>query len=168
MRPTKTPQEAGPTAAATEPAGLAELIGRCGRSFDRVASLTKAQDSEWLALDLGMGQLKAMMVLVKHRQLTVGGLARALDLSEPSASLLVDKLAGRGLVARETDPADRRRTFVLPSADGDLLVERLRRSRRELLTGWLEQMAASDLKALTRGLDALADVIEGGGGHEDA
>ena len=35
-----------------------ELIERCGRSYDRVAGLTKAQDSEWLSLDLGMGQLK--------------------------------------------------------------------------------------------------------------
>ena len=95
-------------------AGLAELREQCGRSFDRVAGLTKPQDSEWLALDMGMGQLKAMVVLAKHRQLTVGGLARALDISEPSASLLVDKLVTRGLVARETDPADRRRTRWWP------------------------------------------------------
>ena len=117
--------------------GLAELREQCGRSFDRVAGLTKPHDSEWLSLDMGMGQLKAVMVLVKHRQLTVGGLARALDISEPSASLLVDKLVTRGLVARETDPADRRRTLVVASEQGDLLVERLRRSRQEQLAGWL-------------------------------
>ena len=124
-----------------------------------MAGLTKAQDSEWLSLDLGMGQLKAMMVLAKQ-QLTVGGLARALNLSEPSASLLVEKLVTRGLAARETDPADRRRTMVVATEEGVLLVERLRRSRREQLAGWLEQMDECDMRALAQGLDALADAIE--------
>jgi DNA-binding MarR family transcriptional regulator len=139
--------------------GTAELIEQCGRSFDRVAGLTKAQDSEWLSLDLGMGQLKATMVLAKQ-QLTVGGLARTLNISEPSASLLVDKLVARGLAARETDPADRRRTLVLASEEGRSLVEHLRRSRREQLAGWLEQMDQGDVRALAQGLDALAEVIE--------
>jgi DNA-binding MarR family transcriptional regulator len=141
--------------------GSADLIAQCGRSFDRVAGLTKAHDSEWLSLDLGMGQLKAVMVLAKQ-QLTVGGLARAMNLSESSASLLVDKLVTRGLAARETDPADRRRTLVLASEEGVLLVERLRRSRREQFAGWLEQMDEPDLRALTQGLDALSETIERG------
>jgi DNA-binding MarR family transcriptional regulator len=147
------------TTAAT-PSEVTELIGRCGCSFDRVAGLTRAHDSEWTSLDLGIGQLKAMMLLVKHQQMTVGGVARALNLSEPSASLLVDKLVNRGLAGRETDPADRRRTLVLASDEGAQLVERLRSSRRDQFNGWLEQMAPSDLRALVQGLDALADVIE--------
>jgi DNA-binding MarR family transcriptional regulator len=156
---------ADPEAQAQTPAGTmgaADLIAHCGRSFDRVAGLTKAHDSEWLSLDLGMGQLKALMVLAKQ-QLTVGGLARAMNISEPSASLLVDKLVTRGLAARETDPADRRRTLVLASEEGGLLVERLRRSRREQFTRWLELMDESDLRALIQGLDALAEAIERGG-----
>jgi DNA-binding MarR family transcriptional regulator len=107
-----------------------------------------------------------LMVLAKHRRLTVGGLARALDVSEPSASLLADKLVTRGLAVRENDPADRRRTLVLVSREGDLLVERLRRSRRDQLAGWLEQMEEDDLRALAQGLDALADAIEGEAGLE--
>lgn len=141
---------------------LTELKEQCGRSFDRVAGLTKPHDSEWLSLDMGMGQLKAVVVLVKHRQLTVGGLARALDISEPAASLLVDKLVTRGLVSRESDLADRRRTLVVASEQGDLLVERLRRSRQEQVAGWLALMEGDDLRALTQGLDALAAVIEQG------
>jgi DNA-binding MarR family transcriptional regulator len=146
--------------------GIAELIERCGHSVDRVAGLTKAQDSEWLSLDLGMGQLKAIMVLVKHRQLTVGGLARALAISEPSASLLVDKLVNRGLAVRETDSTDRRRTLVVGLDEGHQLVERLLRSRQDQFRGWLELMDECDLRALSQGLDALADVISGESGVE--
>jgi DNA-binding MarR family transcriptional regulator len=139
-----------------------QLIEQCGRSLDRLSGLTKVQDSEWLSLDLGMGQLKAVMVLAKDQSLTVGGLARALNLSEPSTSLLVDKLVHRGLAARETDPTDRRRTLVLASDEGHQLVERLRRSRWEHVISWMQQMEEADLRALMQGLDALGDVIERG------
>jgi DNA-binding MarR family transcriptional regulator len=138
------------------------LISQCGRSFERVAGLTKAQNSEWLALDLGMGQLKAIMVLAKNQRLAVGGVARALGISESSASILVDKLVHRGLADRETDPADRRRTFVVATEEGQALVERLRRSRRDQLMRWLDDMGEADLRALAQGLDALADAIERG------
>lgn len=152
--------------ASVEASGIAGLIERCGHSMDRVAGLTKAHDSEWLSLDLGMGQLKAIVVLVKHRQLTVGGLARALAISEPSASLLVDKLVNRGLAIRETDPADRRRTLVVAADEGHQLVERLLRSRQDQFRGWLGSMNECDLRALSQGLDALADVISLEGGTE--
>jgi DNA-binding MarR family transcriptional regulator len=136
------------------------LVAECNRAFDRVAGLTKPRDSEWLSLDLGMGQLKAMMVLIKQRRLTIGGLARVLGISEPSASLLVDKLVSRHLVAREADPTDRRRTLVVVSAEGELLVERLRRSRQDQLARWLALMDEADLRALLQGLQALGDAIE--------
>jgi hypothetical protein len=46
-------------------------------------------------------------------------------------------------------------------ADRDAeLVERLRRSRRDQLTGWLQSMDESQLLALIEGLDALAEAIE--------
>ena len=143
-----------------------ELISKCGASFARAAGLTKAQTSEWLSLDLRIGELKAVMLLAKNERLTVGGLARALNISESSASLLVDKLVRRGLAARETDPADRRRTLVLASEEGGALVDRLRRSRHEQLTGWLERMGETDLRALAQGLDALADIIVSGSDTE--
>ncbi len=125
-----------------------------------MAALTKVKDSEWLSLDLGMGQLKAVVALATNDRLCVGELARALDISEPSASLLVDRLVQRGLALRETDPEDRRRTLVAASGEGSALVERLRLSRREQLTGWLEHMTEPDLQALGQGLDALAAVVE--------
>jgi DNA-binding MarR family transcriptional regulator len=144
----------------TDEGARAELEQRCSEALRRVADLAKPQDSEWLTLDLGMGQFKAMVVLIKHKQLTVGGLARALDISEPSASLVVDKLVTRGLVERNTDVADRRRTLVVPTDEGNRLLERLRRTQQDQLSGWLGLVQERDLRALVQGLDALADAIE--------
>jgi DNA-binding MarR family transcriptional regulator len=136
------------------------LVERCNAALRRVAAQGRPQDSDWLALDLGMGQFKAMVVLSDQGRLTVGGLARTLNISEPSASLLVDKLATRGLVARDTDPGDRRRTLVVPTAEGDQLVGRLRRTREDQFAGLLGLLEVEDLRALLRGLEALADAVE--------
>jgi DNA-binding MarR family transcriptional regulator len=136
------------------------LIERCSRALHRAARLAKPQGSEWLALDLGMGQLKAIGLLTERRQSTVGGLAKAIGISEPSASILVDKLVQRGLVARETDPADRRRTLVIPTEAGDGLMERLRQIKDDRVRAWLALMPERDVQALLQGLDALGAAIE--------
>jgi DNA-binding MarR family transcriptional regulator len=135
----------------------------CAQLLHRLAGYTKGPDAEWLALDVGMGQLKAMVVLKDHGRQTVGGLARLLKIAEPSASLLVDKLVSRELVKRDTDPEDRRRTLVALSPAGDDLMIRLRRSREDQLRAWLEGVGGDDLRALTQGVEALLAVLDKGG-----
>jgi DNA-binding MarR family transcriptional regulator len=137
-----------------------ELTERCNEIMRRLGTVARAQDSDWLALDVGMGQFKAMVVLKEQGRQCVGGLARALNISKPSASLLVDKLVTRGLVGRDTDPGDRRRTLVALTEAGDQLMTRLRRSREDMFVGWLRQLEPEDLQALMRGLQALVDVLD--------
>lgn len=135
-------------------------VERCNAALRRLALLSRPDDSDWLALDLGMGQFKAMVVLTEQGRQSVGGLARALNISEPSASLLVDKLVTLGLVERDTDPDDRRRTLVAPTEEGDQLIGRLRRTREDQFAGWLGLLEKEDLQALLRVLEALADAVE--------
>ena len=137
------------------------LVEQCNELLRRIGGLGKAQDSDWLALDVGMGQFKALVVLKEQGRQTVGGLARALSISEPSASLLIDKLVGRGFVGRETDSEDRRRTLVALTTEGDELMTRLRRSREDLFLGWLSRLDDGELRALLDGLVALVGVAEG-------
>ncbi len=142
------------------------LLERCNEVIRRLSSAARPQGSDWLTLDIGMGEFKAMVVLKDDGRRTVGGLGRALSISEPSASLLVDKLVRRRLVDRETDPEDRRRTLVALTEDGDQLVTRLRQSRDDKFAAWLSKLGAEDLQALARGLEALAGAIEGEEGPE--
>ena len=138
------------------------LVEQCNELLRRIGGLGKAQDSDWLSLDVGMGQFKALVVLKEQGRQTVGGLARALSISEPSASLLIDRLVLRGFVGRETDTEDRRRTLVALTGDGDELMTRLRRSREGLFVGWLNRLDEDDLRALLQGLAALVGVAESG------
>ena len=110
----------------------------------------------WLELDLTIGQLRALYALFRSGPLPIGQLGAALGLGKPAASLLVDALVQRGLVERNEDPQDRRRTFArLSPATRDQLGAQ-RSGGRELLAGWLRRLPPEDLAHLARGLRALA------------
>ncbi len=108
----------------------------------------------WSRLDLTMSQLKALQVIAHSGPLPVGGLAQALDIGKPAASLLVNVLVRRNLVTRTEDPADRRRTLVELSAHGRELVEQLQGSHQRLVN-WLRRLSDQDLAGLSQALQAL-------------
>ena len=131
----------------------------CVDSYRRLAAaFVREEEHLWLGLDLTMGQFKAMAALDLDGPLSIGGLGRALGLSEPAASLLVDQLEERGLARREQDSSDRRRILVTARPEALERVGAFRRGRAARVSGWLDRLAADDLEALTRGLAALADV----------
>jgi DNA-binding MarR family transcriptional regulator len=133
---------------------LRMLVGRCSAAIHELATLARP-GHDWLDLDMTMGQLKAMFVLTRKGPQSVGRLGRTLTITEPSASQLVDKLVERGLVLREPDPTDKRRTLVVPTATGEELVANLQQIKHDTLTRWLDQLGDDDLHALLRGLESL-------------
>src|ERR671920_1761957 len=60
-------------------------------------------------------QVKVLLQLGTHRQMTVGEIAAALSCSMPAASELVDRLVDAGHLLRASDPADRRRGPIPPT-----------------------------------------------------
>lgn len=87
---------------------------------------------------------------------TVGEAARHLDRAQSVVSEIVAHLVADGLLEREDDPADRRRTLVWLTADG---LDLLRRDREVLSTDLLERAmrlaSPTDRQALLTGLRAL-------------
>ncbi|HEV7720608.1 MAG TPA: MarR family winged helix-turn-helix transcriptional regulator [Iamia sp.] len=81
--------------------------------------------------------------------LTVGEAARHLDRAQSVVSEIVDGLEAKGLLERERDPADRRRTLVWLSADGH---EALRRDREVLSVAVLAAAFAEVPEATRAGL----------------
>ncbi|OFV82847.1 MAG: hypothetical protein A2W26_12685 [Acidobacteria bacterium RBG_16_64_8] len=146
----------------TEEIEAQPLIESCTEALRRLAGLARPHGSDWLDLDLGMGQFKAMLVLTDRGRQTVGGLGRALGIADPSASLLVEKLVARGLAVRQIDPEDRRRILVEPTEAGRSLMSRLRQTREDQIVAWLEALDEDELRALLVGLEALLRVMEVG------
>jgi DNA-binding MarR family transcriptional regulator len=137
------------------------LGAECERAIRVVmGGMRRSLCPEWLHLDLSMGQLKAMAMLVSRGPQSVGGLARALGIAEPSASLLADKLEQEGLAARVEDPVDRRRKLLTPSAVGIEMFERLQELRGEELAALLSELTDGELAGLARGLTGMARVTQ--------
>ena len=145
----------------TTTAARAALQDGCVATLHRLSHAFNEGDNEWLTVDLTTGQLKAMVTLALGGPLAIGDLGRRVGISEPAASLLVDQLETRGLVSREPDPADRRRTLVTPAAAARERFERLLHGRLDRVFGLLEHLADDDLEALARGLGALENAIQG-------
>jgi DNA-binding MarR family transcriptional regulator len=62
---------------------------------------------------------------VRHGPLTAGQVAEAVQLSPAAATTAIQRLAARGHLTRESDPADRRRAVVALTSSARELAERV-------------------------------------------
>jgi DNA-binding MarR family transcriptional regulator len=142
-----------------DPNAHQRLIAACQDLGHQVfATINRDAGPELLSLDLTMGQFKAMATVTMYGPQPVGELGRRLGLSEPAASLLVDKLVELGLAVRERDPQDGRRTLVTATPAAEELAGRLREGREEHALRWLGALSDDELDALTRGYRGLLRV----------
>jgi len=100
------------------------------------------------ALDLGrgVGRFKSLMWLAGG-PMSLSGLAEAVGVDAPYATLIVDSLEERGLVERQPDPADRRRKLVTLTAAGSKAIEKLLRIEREPPPGFA-RLSPAELETL--------------------
>lgn len=147
---------ADPKHPADRPA-VAGAVDACIRLLRTLHAQTSA---DWLAMDLTMGQLKALVAVVTAQPTTVGHLADALGLGLPATSALAFSLVRLGLVERQQDDLDRRRVYLSLSAAGEELVANLRHGRRERLRALLAAAGDAELVALDQAISGLLDASE--------
>lgn len=87
-------------------------------------------------------------------------LAAAEGVTQPAITLIVNKLEGRGLVARETDPSDGRAVLVSLTESGLVQFEALRSQYRALIGLQLANLPDEDVATLARAAEILDGVIE--------
>lgn len=114
----------------------------------------------WADLDLTINQVKALHILGQSGELTVGALAERQGRKLPAASVLADNLVHAGLVERSDDPEDRRRVQLRLTPRGEEIVRRPHEVG-QMMRSWIERMDPEDVRALARGLAALAAVAGG-------
>jgi DNA-binding MarR family transcriptional regulator len=76
----------------------------------------------------------ALRVVADAGPVTFKGLAEHLELDQTTISRTANRLLEVGLVARETDPDDRRKAWLSITADGDEMLHRL----QHVATQWYE------------------------------
>nr|WP_194241527.1 MarR family transcriptional regulator [Galbitalea soli] len=97
----------------------------------------------------------------KDHRLRIRDLNRHLLLTQPSVSRMVDRLAARGVVRKESDPGDGRGTFVVLTEEGYALFRRVAVAHAASITryvgGALSEEELEQLTILTEKLRAGVD-----------
>jgi DNA-binding MarR family transcriptional regulator len=109
----------------------------------------------WPGGRMSLVHLNVLFALSTEGSLPMNGLAEMLDVSQASATGIVDRMEQRGLVTRERDAEDRRVVRVVLTREGEGLIEQLAANRRDKLAQLLDTLAEDDAAALLRGLIAM-------------
>ncbi|HWF73202.1 MAG TPA: MarR family transcriptional regulator [Solirubrobacteraceae bacterium] len=80
--------------------------------------------------------------------------------AQPTVTLLIKRMEGRGWVARQRDPEDGRVVVVSLTAAGVAAIEEMRASYRAALRNHLASMEDADVAALTAATSALRMLID--------
>jgi DNA-binding MarR family transcriptional regulator len=114
-------------------------------------------DDPWLAVELTMPQLKVLFRLNAQGPSKVGSLARALRVTLPTMTGILDRLVEQGLIRRDEDPADRRLVISRLTAAGEELVDQLQAASRGRLARVYEALPP---EALAQHISALELIVQ--------
>ncbi len=113
-----------------------------------------------LDVDLTVQQMKVLTVLVTSDGDTTGAkLATMFGVSMASMSKLLDRLEARGMARRTEDEFDARAKRIAATELGKAAMRSLVVSRPEFGDDILLQLEVEDLRALVRGMKAVAEVL---------
>jgi DNA-binding MarR family transcriptional regulator len=109
----------------------------------------------WQGGALSLVHLNVLTVLDADGPMPMGHLADALDVSQASATGIVDRMEQRGLISRQRDPDDRRVTRVALTDEGRGVISGLASERREKLSKLLDELSDDELEGFLRGARAM-------------
>ncbi len=106
----------------------------------------------------GPARLRLLEALVAASgPLSVSEVGEAIGVDQPRASRLVQQAVELGLVRREADPADARRTRIALTDQGRTIVTGFRGERRDAIDAALADFSEADRDELARLLTKLAE-----------
>ncbi|MGC8487949.1 MAG: MarR family winged helix-turn-helix transcriptional regulator [Clostridia bacterium] len=123
-------------------------------------AMHERRTADWIDGDLTLAQLRALFVIARHPDGSVGKVGRALGIGLPAASHIVERLVQAGLVERHPHPSDRRVSLVGMAPAGRELLERAETFGPRLVRDWLMDLDHDELAALESGLAAVVRAIE--------
>ncbi len=137
--------------------------------FARVLLRTMAVGSQSDDCEITMAQYQAMKHIERHGACTVGSLAEGLGVTQPAATMLVDRMVKRGLVDRGPGRTDRRQAAVSLTDRARALLHRIEIERAERLSGVLDRMERAEREQLLASLERFVSAaVEADSTLEDA
>lgn len=134
--------------------GFLNQIEHISEIFARVV-LKAMEDMAGNAPDeVTMAQFEALKHIAQHGPSTIGSLAEGLSISQPAATMLVDRMAKRLLVERHPGRKDRRQAEISLTKRAQELLELIEMERTERLSRILGVMEPGDRIQLMKSLEA--------------
>jgi DNA-binding MarR family transcriptional regulator len=111
-------------------------------------------------LEVSTSQREVLLMVGKRPGRSVAEIADELGLAPNTVSTIVTQLVGAGLLARETDPQDRRVGRLTLTAPAQEALDAARARRRGVLHEALDRLSPRQLADLAAGIDALEALAE--------
>lgn len=115
----------------------------------------RSRAGELPGAELTTPQALALRTIVRGGPLRMGALADAVGVSVATASRTVDALAARGLVRRESDPADARAVRACATAQGKRDYAARRHRFVRALESLMEELSEHERRQLAESLETL-------------
>ncbi|CAN5385510.1 hypothetical protein BH10CYA1_BH10CYA1_52340 [soil metagenome] len=110
---------------------------------------------------LSLPQLRVLSHVSRHPGAGVSDVAAHLDVTNPTASVLVDRLVKKSLLNRKEDPSERRRTLLTLTESGTEVLEDARSKAQFLVAQLLKTQTPEQLSKINEGLAILAEAAKG-------
>ena len=136
---------------------VAEIIDNIRRLFQAVNEYSKKAERD---TGLTGPQLWAIKVVADSAPIKVSELARRMYLHPATVVGILDRLEGRGLVARTRSKEDRRVVEIDLTAQGKNLVAQSPEVAQGLLVKGLEPLGNDDLQRISTGLEQLVKILD--------
>ena len=104
----------------------------------------------------------ALATVERRGPLTPSELAAIEGIQRPTATRVIARLEGAGLLLRAPDPGDRRSSLVSVTPEGRALLRKARNRKTAYLAHRMRDLPADDLAALERAADVLERMLEDG------
>jgi DNA-binding MarR family transcriptional regulator len=142
-----------PTSWSADAQHLLRLLQSLGSTIFRRFLWQKANE-----LDLTFAQSQALFYVDQHPDCHMGDVAKEFRVTMPAATHIVDRLAQKGLLGRNADPADRRVCVLELTLAGHALVREIETLQLGALEQVLARLSAQDRRRILRGMETLVDV----------
>jgi DNA-binding MarR family transcriptional regulator len=156
-RPVKP--HAAPPGTTQPPASISERTRLIEDVLEEIGTHTPADAirhmRRWPSGSLSLVHLHVLTVLEADGSVPMRSLAESLDVSQASATGIVDRMEQRGLVERRRDDEDRRVIRVALADDGRELLAGVAAERRDRLGLLLNELTDDELDGFLRGSRAL-------------
>ena len=109
---------------------------------------------------LSTPQLLVMQQICDHGELTVGEVAREINLTQATTTSIVNGLERRALIEKRRDETDKRRVLVIPKPAGRELIRDAPKTLQDLLERRFAELADWEQSAMLGAIQRLAVLLD--------